>query len=1440
MAKTPPPAKRKSERFEMKKSTQSPLRRSPRAKNHSSTSSGSKLSDGKSSASSLMELRNMEVRRREVGKSQKNSVVGKKILDYRSYKAMFLKNGKKDNAAVNESKGDCEKLLKVLRSSERESQPKDEEQHLRFQKKVVEGEYKQWTSCSGLSQGKRKGEQQLDVLSAIWEVESGKVVKKRRTVVNRNDDSPHLKPGSEGKSSPGCKKGASVTPADIVPDSSTRTTGCENTVTDENCASTSHNVDKNGLEKPESNLFESEERRKLCDGQKSLHLLLKPRMSKLCEILQLSEDLKDTVRMLLEYVMSNHRVDTKPATILQAFQISLCWAAASFLKQKVNHKESLLLAKQHLNFTCTKDEAYSFYSMLQCLKTTFLLHTGTFKDAESRKLAKLSGKSAQDHLNAKGTQSTTSNLQKVQSEVKDLTVNPEYVAHKDVSKSIKGIRKKFKKKMTKLTEKHKKEKIEFLKNYEEEKGCLEREHKTELAVIQSCFQINTSMRSDKLKKLEKEIEEHQQRVDIDLERLEALQQEALYKLMDKQKQLLEKVGSWARLKLPNRSSSNKPEPELECSQTSEQIRVNKDLDDFASLREHDLDKIVPSMTKGVIGLSGTPERNSDEAVACSGPIKKVTTPTGLHESVSSSNGLHKVVSISPPSSEEQIHAVTVASSDKVVDSGRLETVSSNDVLKDFAFVNPPSSEQQIPEKASKHGIVSSSNGLHNLESLSSSSSEERTRIVTVTVAPKDVELGVLEPVSLNDCLQNLVSVDLRSSEEQIYENITEHETVSLSPDLQYVVSMSPPSSEEEFQAVTVNIPDKVVGSEVLETVSPIDDLGNLVSVGPASSVGQTPEKTTKHDTVISSHGLHNLEYLDSPSFVEQNPEKSTEKENSELNAVASDSATRVNQQNGVDIAANENFSGKNTLVNSPAVELVTAVVDAGSVTLHQAHQDKGTLLATLREVQCGDAQAREMQNTAQPVEIQVSQSVATVAYVHSDLAVDNEPVVQVPQPPYSNAPDCNPLELTSVGGIEIQPSIEDHTIDQTAQGSYENAANLPDLSDQTFLQPLTLHQSVNIPTSGFGQLLPDTWATSATYAFNTHPIHAAPHMAYGMPLTSSPDPLQYELERLKKETDQNHKSHEDMKQRLKSDCEKEIEEATTEIRRKYEIRLLETEAEFHSKKKEQDAIRDQVIRNKILSWAFCKYMDLIRASSASGVQKDGNSNFVQQLHQLSMLQNAQRSSTVAGSSLASPPAASLATSIALTRSLQATPPAPAPACAPATNPHCTVPPTQTLPFLPAQYPSIPARPPHIGSFASIGIPRVGGDIRAPAPHLQPFRPSTSMSNWQSHSNSSAMSQSLPHMPRLPTPTQQSLPYNRAHHPETAGGLSGLRCNISALELLMNSQSGASPPGIFPSLLNLALSRDQLHLSSPAPTIGTCFNQVHTAGRTDVVCLSDDD
>jgi hypothetical protein len=38
----------------------------------------------------------------------------------------------------------------------------------------------------------------------------------------------------------------------------------------------------------EGNMVESEDRRKLCDEQESLHLLLKPQIEKVCQILKLS------------------------------------------------------------------------------------------------------------------------------------------------------------------------------------------------------------------------------------------------------------------------------------------------------------------------------------------------------------------------------------------------------------------------------------------------------------------------------------------------------------------------------------------------------------------------------------------------------------------------------------------------------------------------------------------------------------------------------------------------------------------------------------------------------------------------------------------------------------------------------------------------------------------------------------------------------------------------------------------------------------------------------------------------------------------------------------------------------------------------------------------------------------------------------------------------
>ncbi|KAL6276144.1 hypothetical protein ACE6H2_019745 [Prunus campanulata] len=1774
MAKTSPP-KRKSE-FEMKR-TPSPMRRFERAKNNSSTSSGSKMSGSKSSGSSLKErkgemkeksMKDLALGTREVSKSGKQNAgtahVKNKIRHGRDYLARFKKNKKEVKTSVNASKDVCKTKVPLLLISEREREHTDEGQPLRFQGKLLEGKHP-GKSCPGLSQGKRKREQLLEELSITTEVESDEVVKKRKMVVNSNDDPHYLKPGLEGKINPGCKEadivphssarstscvntiadekcereplrlhikllegkhprwksccvlsqgkrkkreplldelsktpevesdevvkkrkmvvnsnddspylkpvsevkttprckeGASEAAADNVPHCFARSTTCVNTTTDEKCDSTSHNVDSNVLELPKSNLFDSEERRKLIDAQKNLNLLLKPGISKLCGVLQLSDVVKAMVEKLLEYVMNNHHVNTEPATTLQALQIALCWTAASFLKQKVDHKESLLLAKQHLNFACIKEEAYYFYSMLRCLKETFLHRTRIFKVAKSPKSAKLSSKDAlKDHSHAKAL-----------SKIGDLSMNLEYLAKTDVSKSIKDIYKKFKKKMTKLTEKQRKDK----NDYEEEKGHIEREKKTELAVIQFCYQNNTSMRTYRRKMLDKRIEEHKLHMDIHRECLEEFHLQEWFKLKEQEKQWVENVQSWANVELLNRSPSNGPEPWPKCLQTSEEVRVNKDSEDFASLREPGLDKVV------LMGFSGTQENAPDEGVVCGGFIRTVTSPArplsangaldtmtsgaflftdcmekneaggsgddqengvsmnpcakelitdggtsdygevlldvpeivcctdgsekvvtpslpsfeecrhnadtslipdgevrlevpksgkstdgpeqtlpldvssvqwkpngaalsvpdreaplGLHESASSSHnivsvstpsseeqihvlmvtvkdkvvesrlfetgssnddqgnlvtvdpseeqtpenatyetvnsihGLHNVISVSAPSSEDQIHVVTVT----IPESGVFETVSSNDGQGNLVSVDPPS-EEQTPENSTDYETVSSSHGLHNVVSVSAPSSEERIHVVTVTIPDKVVDSGVLETASLNGGQGDVVSVDL-PSEEQILEKTSAYdESVSSIHGLHNVVSVDPPSSEEQRHAVMVTMPDKEVGSGVLETVSSNDGLANLVSMDPPSSNKQISVKATEHETISLTHGLHNLGSVsppsseeritvpgkedesrvletvssndgqvnlismdpssseeripekasehetvslsqihavtetmpdkevesgvletvsssdglgnlvsvDPPSSKEQNPKKATEKESSELHVMASNSATGINQPKGVDTAAISNPSGENPLVNSLPLQPVTALVHGGSVTFDQAHQDKGTLLATLTAVQCGDPQASELQDTSQPVENPVSASVAMVSYNHSDHDVlENEPVVQQP---------------------------------------------------------------IDIPTSGFGMLFQDTRATSVTSSFNTRPIPSAPCGASQMPLPLSPDPLQNELEKLDKEADQMHKSHEDMKLRLKSDCDKEIEEAIADIRHKYEIRFQETDAEFYLKKKESDAIRNMVLRNKILSLVWTKYMDYTRASSASGPQQDGNFVFFQHLDQLSIRQNQHIHSPVASSSLASPPAASLQSSIASLPSLQATP------LASATNPHCTAPPMQS----PAPFLSIPARPPHVSSSSSTGIPQGGGEICAPGPHFQPFRPSTSMShphlqpfrpstsmpNWQSHSNSQASSVSLPHIPRLPAPMQQYVPYTRAHHPENAGALPAL--GVYALPLIMdiNGRFGANPSGSLPSMPNLGSTLDHLHLSDPAITGGAHVNSVRTGRSTDVVYLSDDD
>ncbi|CAH9094525.1 unnamed protein product [Cuscuta europaea] len=133
----------------------------------------------------------------------------------------------------------------------------------------------------------------------------------------------------------------------------------------------------------------------LSDTQSSLHILLKEEMAKVFEVLKLPEDVERMAAQFLEYVMENHRISRErvmSVKIFQAFQISMCWMAASLLKQKVDKDEMLALTKEHLKFKCTKDEALAVYLKFRALKKLFLHNMKRneqtwilFKDYETNK-----------------------------------------------------------------------------------------------------------------------------------------------------------------------------------------------------------------------------------------------------------------------------------------------------------------------------------------------------------------------------------------------------------------------------------------------------------------------------------------------------------------------------------------------------------------------------------------------------------------------------------------------------------------------------------------------------------------------------------------------------------------------------------------------------------------------------------------------------------------------------------------------------------------------------------------------------------------------------------------------------------------------------------------------------------------------------------------------
>ncbi|KAL2332024.1 hypothetical protein Fmac_019605 [Flemingia macrophylla] len=303
----------------------------------------------------------------------------------------------------------------------------------------------------------------------------------------------------------------------------------------------------------QGNNVEAEQKSRQHDEQRSLHLLLKPEITKLCHVFHLPDNVRSMVYNFLEYVMNNHHVNREPLRILQAFQISLCWTVASLLKHKLDHKTSIEDAERDLNFKCKKEEVDYIYSMLRCLKKIFLYRTRNNNDTGSPKVA--------EPLNRQYS------CPGVAREIE--------LFKKDMSRSIKEIRKKCAKYLNKLQLSQGEEKQRLRAAIDDENAKVEGSFKIQSAFIRSCSP-NDVLRMERLKLLnieyEKEIAELKCRHETCLRDLENKQLAELRKFQDREAIWVEDVKSWAENELLNIVASKEHGTGVESLQSCDQVQ----------------------------------------------------------------------------------------------------------------------------------------------------------------------------------------------------------------------------------------------------------------------------------------------------------------------------------------------------------------------------------------------------------------------------------------------------------------------------------------------------------------------------------------------------------------------------------------------------------------------------------------------------------------------------------------------------------------------------------------------------------------------------------------------------------------------------------------------------------------------------------------------------
>ncbi|XP_040949489.1 helicase protein MOM1 isoform X2 [Gossypium hirsutum] len=1101
-----------------------------------------------------------------------------------------------------------------------------------FWTKLLEGKSPRWKYCTSSSQRNRKRVHYFEDLQKEPEAESAEVAKRRKKVVSDGNDHPSPKAVlQEGKLAAGYRKGSSGTlPYDFTPLSRSIASGSDTI----HATSNSLHLDNNVSKIPALKIVEWE-RRKQRDSQKNLHVLLKPQIAKLCEVLHLTEDVKAMVERFLEYVMNNHLVNKEPATILQAFQISLCWSAASLLKQKLDHKESLALAKQHLGFTCKKEEADYVYSMLRCLKRMFLYRTGYLKVPSSPKASGLPGKSV-----GRDYSSAASYQHNIKAETEDLSdfregsdiqaisesrLAPEIqLAQRDLLKSIKEIEKKCDKQMRKLIEKHKREVEQFNQKYEYEKAQLENKKRTEAAVIR--LHSNVSMRTDKLNNLDTEyarkFDELEQQMDLHLKNLEALQVAARSNFLERKTRWVESVKSWARVELVK--------PPVSLANLSEG-RSSAGIIHSASGSE-----VRPSKIVHIV---------NDEVMAYGDPINKARPFKDNSEVASVENlgfweGQENLASLLAPSSQKYFDINSLRKVDGETPLRESGTIISSKGQQNFVSLEAsPSAE--IPEESNLRETdvqvplreivaVNSGEGQENLASTEALSYEETTDGAVLSNFDGEVHLRVPDIVCSGEGYENLPSVVVSSSEEVpggTTLNMAEGELPFSRPEAigstegqENIMSANCSFEKQIPGGATLNLPDGEIPRSTAVIATSCDGMDIIVCTNSSTSKEQIP------DTAACSMPTKEVSLVEPETVPSEVLEEiSVQRENDGTSPIEND------QLDGIQCTMNcEAEFQEPSLADLSSMQPVPTSDQGGPQPPDLVSPNVGPLPYASSEAQARCMSNNEMRNASQLAETSPFNGTidATCNMSNPDTTgVELREQMQQLRSSESTSNLSHP-DLPSVTAVEHQSNNEGQTANQSSQAPTQPVANQIELSNQDVLQPL--HSPIDGAVDRLVRQASETRTASVPFVSNGLPLQTEPALSSRMHPTFYHDPLQNEMERILKEKEQTAKVHEDMKLQLKLECEKEIKEVIVQIRQKYEAKLKEKEAEFLLHRTELSETYNKVLLHKILAEAFrSKCMDN-RASGSAGIKKEANSNFMPQQVQLSSQQMVQQPPAASG------------------------------------------------------------------------------------------------------------------------------------------------------------------------------------------------------------------